>query len=231
MVSSTLAFVNGGSLPEFLWRLPGAPRLLLPVKLRVLDRLTGEPAKVEGHLRQGAVPFDEEAAGELAAIQSWLRGYMSEIVRGRLSRARRDEIRAEAERVTVEIRGSQRTMRPAFLRTPDLKAALGYVLHVIATRGYGRRLARCGLPGCENFLLREPRRARPDLYCSPAHRKTAKNEASRLRAKEYRTRKKATERLRQRFPARARDLVRAVARRGLSVDEVVQRAVAHAMRK
>src|SRR5262249_31916450 len=117
-----------------------------------------------------------------------------------------------------------------FLRTPDLRAALAYVLHVIATRGYNRRLAQCKLPGCGRFFMRQPRRARPEVYCSPAHAKKAKDEASRLRAQDYRIREKVSEDLRPRFPSRARELVKAVAKPGLSFDELRRRAVAHAAR-
>jgi hypothetical protein len=231
---ATLLFVNGGPLPDFLLRLPGVPLLLVPLRLpagAVIDRVTGEPAKVEAHLRQGPVPFDDEAARALDDLRSSLRADMAAIARGRLSRARRKEIRAEADRVTVELRGSQRAMRPAFLRTPDLQAALGYVLHLIATRQYGRRLAECKRRDCPKLFVREPKRARPQIYCSPEHAKEGKEEASRLRAQDYRTRQKAIEALRSRFPQRARELVRAVYKRGNSVEEVVKAAHAAAKHK
>ena len=46
--------------------------------------------------------------------------------------------------------------RPAYLEIPDLQAAIGYVLHIIAARRYSRVLAQCKFDDCGNFFLRAP---------------------------------------------------------------------------
>jgi hypothetical protein len=211
VVDAVIAFANGAELPVFLRRLPGA---FHGPAAGVIDRVTGA----------------SEATGIEARRES-VRRDMVAIADGRLTRARKKEIATAADRVTVEIKGSQRRMRPAFLRTPDLQAAFGYVLHLIATHDYGRRLVRCKLPGCLNLFLREARRARPEIYCSSEHAKDAKDEASRKRALAYRNRLSAISQLKQRYPSKAGELVKAVAEPGLSIDELVRRATEHAARK
>jgi hypothetical protein len=232
-VFALVEFANGGELPEFMWRLAGAPRLLVPLPAppgAVRNRLTGEPVAAKG---RGSIGFDETAERALDAVRDDLRSDLGAIVAGRLTRARKKAIAAEADRVTVETSGAQRKLRPAFLRTPDWKAAVGYLLYLIATRHYGRRLARCKLDGCTRFFFREPRQARPECYCSTAHATKGKAVASKERSKNRRAVLEAIKVLKTRYPARAEQYVKSARGRGESVtaDELVRRVEAAAKKR
>lgn len=212
VVRSVIDFINGAPLPQFLRGLPGAAES--PPAGMMRSRLSGQPVLTGIDARRETLRADAAA-----------------LARGKLSRPRRKEIAEQADRVTVEIRGSQRRMRPAFLRFDDAQAVLGYVFHLIVTREYGQRLARCKLSSCPRFFLREARQARPESYCSAECAAEGKRAASKLRSQDSRNRRAAMVQLRKQYGYRAPELVRAVAEPRLSVDELVRRASLHAVRK
>lgn len=203
VVDAVIAFANGAELPDFLRGVPGDFEPIPGVA--VVDRLTGAP------VAQGVPARRDQTRSDLAAIAS-----------GKLPPRRLKELEAQSDRVTKETRGLRR--RPVFLRTPDLQSALGYVVHLIAKRTYGKRLTRC--ERCQGFFLRERRRGSPDIYCSPNCKAEAEKAAARLRSQKARNERAAIKVL-SATHARARELVKAVSEPGLSVDELVRRARAH----
>lgn len=210
VVNAVLAFANGAELPDFLRGLPGDFEPMSGV--RAVDRLTGET------VAQGVPARREQLRADLEAIAS-----------GKLTRVRLQDLEVQADRITKETKGLRR--RPVFIRTPDLQAALGYVTFLIAKRAYGKRLARCRLTACRGFFLREPRRARPESYCSPDCATEGKQAASRQRSQKARNKKAAVDQLRKEFPSSAERLVEAVAEDAFTVDEFVKRARAYGARK
>jgi hypothetical protein len=159
VVAATIGqLANRGQLPEFMQLLPGVPRLRVPLRGMIgVDTRTGEPVAprpIEQEI--GAIAADEAGAAFLRAIQQSVRSDLAAISEGRLSRKRKEQIAHEASRVTVKTSGDQRGKRPAYLEIPDLQAAIGYVLHIIAARRYSRVLAQCKFDDCGNFFLRAP---------------------------------------------------------------------------
>jgi len=208
MIDSTVdEFFNRRQIPQFMLRLRGIPTM-------------AQSAALEEHPVQ--LMIDNHEGWE--ALHGEFLGYLTAIAGGRLGRAQRRTIADEAHRVSRTIPGDQRALRPCRLDVPDIRAALGFVLHTLLVRQTGRRLFRCQLGSCGKFFLKETRRGHPDRYCSPLHANKANKLSAGKRAKDYRSRQEAIKKLSKRFPASSTSLVKAIKEPGLSVDELIQRA-------
>lgn len=232
VVEGIVLLANRGVVPRFMQALLRG-RVLIPLHARpgsVVDRLTGLP--VGPSITPEVVALGDN--GMMQAIQKDLQDDLRLIVERRLSRVQEQRIATEADLVTVEMKGGQREKSPRFIRVPDrngvpdLHAAVAYGLNLLVNDLYREQLARCKLDGCGNFFLRQLRQARPECYCSPAHASEGKGKAASNRARDYRARQKAIERLEKRFPTSARGLVGAIKASGLTADQLVQRAEAEA---
>jgi predicted RNA-binding Zn ribbon-like protein len=191
-------------------------------------RIRGIPSMAQSAaLEERTVMLMVKGHEEWEALRAEFRANLGAIVAGKVTRPLRKEITEQANRVTIRLKGGQRTMRPRDLEVPDLQAALGYVLHLMLTRQYGHRLGTCKLAGCGNFFFHQPRRGQPERYCSQECYKTANEQAAAARARDYRARKESIALLGKRWPASAASLVQAVKKPGLTVDELVARAVEH----
>lgn len=230
VISGTVEFANGGPLPKFLEQLPGAPSHLVPLHApfgSLINKDTGLPVVPP---EREVIADHREAA--LDALRKSLRSDLEAIATGTLTRKRRKEIAAQAALVTMKIPGDQRRLRPAYLEIPDLKAAIGYVLHIMGSprSAFGEQLAQCKLKDCPNFFLRELRQARPECYCCAAHRKLGKKTATADRGRNWRARENAIKQLQKRYPASARKMIEAIAEPGLTSEELMKRAEAKAGR-
>jgi hypothetical protein len=225
---------NLGRVPVFLRGLPDVPRLL-PLYLPVgsaRDRRTGAVVTPQG---DDSVAFESSEAAERWRTRCRaLRADLATLVaKGRLPRTRLKTLAVEAHQVKLITRGDQRGLRPADIDFTGLTTSglVAYLLRILATAKYGRRLAQCEFEGCENFFLREPRQSRPECYCGPDHRKQAKRGATAARGRDFRARLKAIEQLKARYPVNAEKMVMAVVKRGergVSTEQLVKRAEAHA---